>query len=139
MTADLSNLSLASPYPTMKSSKLPMVKDKAIRMMLYKGLCNNRLYPIPSLVNVYVAVSQSIVLNKALLGHLVTFTTWDNRLGHPSNSVVSLMLHKSKVAFTKESNPVMCQSCLEGKFSKLPFALSVNKSVIPFEVEHNDL
>ncbi|KAM1037925.1 hypothetical protein ACFX13_033411 [Malus domestica] len=57
MTADLSNLSLASPYSIMKSSKLPMVKDKATRMVLYKGLCSNGLYPIPSLANVYPAAS----------------------------------------------------------------------------------
>ncbi|KAM1781960.1 hypothetical protein ACFX11_040472 [Malus domestica] len=49
------------------------------------------------------------------------------------------MLHKSNVVFPKTSSPVMCQSCLEDKFCKLPFSPSVNKSVIPFEVVHSDL
>ncbi|CAN6718565.1 unnamed protein product [Malus baccata var. baccata] len=33
----------------------------------------------------------------------------------------------------------MWQSCSEGKFCKLPFSSSVNKSIIPFEVVHSDL
>ncbi|KAM1541138.1 hypothetical protein ACFX1Z_011089 [Malus domestica] len=40
MTSELSNLSLATPYPANE--------DKATGMTLYKGLCNNGLYPIIS-------------------------------------------------------------------------------------------
>ncbi|KAM1079132.1 hypothetical protein ACFX2B_013731 [Malus domestica] len=162
MTADLFNLSLASPHPTNEVIQtangeclpvshigstvikpflhpIKLNSDKATGRVLYKGLCSNGLYPLSSLANVSPASSQSIASNKALLGQLVTSTTWHNRLGHPSNSIVSLMLHKSKVAFAKDPNPVLCLRCLEGKFYKLPFALSVNKSVTPFDVVHSDL
>ncbi|KAM1762795.1 hypothetical protein ACFX12_005393 [Malus domestica] len=197
MTADFSNLSLASPYPTneviqtangeglhvshignavIKPSMHPIklnsvlyvpklsqnllsvhkicldnncwlifdafcfwIQDKATGRILYKGLCSNGLYPISSLANVCPAASQGMVRHKALLGQLVNSFTWHNRLGHPSNSVVSLMLHKSNVVLPKTSSSVLCQSCLEGKFCKLPFYPSVNKSVIPFEVVHSDL
>ncbi|KAM1755844.1 hypothetical protein ACFX12_008126 [Malus domestica] len=33
----------------------------------------------------------------------------------------------------------MCSSCLKGKFCKLPFSLSTNKSIKPFAVIHSDL
>ena len=75
----------------------------------------------------------------ALLGHTVTSTLWHCRLGLPSNPIVFLILRKSKVAVKPDVSPIVCQSCLEGKFSKLHFSSASAKSVIPFEVVHSDL
>lgn len=33
----------------------------------------------------------------------------------------------------------MCRSCLDGKFTKLPFLSSHTKSAIPFEIVHSDI
>ena len=115
------------------------IQDKATWRLLYKGLCSNGLYPIHSLAHSCSTTNQPVMQHKALLGQLVNSTTWHNRIGHPSNSIVSLMLQKSHMACTKESNPSLCQSCLEGKFCKLPFQSNVNKSVVPFEIVHSDL
>ncbi|KAM2231636.1 hypothetical protein ACFX1S_015876 [Malus domestica] len=49
------------------------------------------------------------------------------------------MLKQANIPCSKSSLPVMCSSCLEGKFCKLPFSLSTNKSVKPFVVIHSDL
>jgi len=64
---------------------------------------------------------------------------WHHRLGHPTNNIVSLMLHKANVHVPKTTSPIMCHPCFEGKFSKLPFPQHVNKSVIPFETIHTNL
>ncbi|KAI5335767.1 hypothetical protein L3X38_025901 [Prunus dulcis] len=37
------------------------------------------------------------------------------------------------------SAPHMCQPCLKGKFTKLPFVLAKSKSTIPFETVHSDV
>ncbi|KAM1299644.1 hypothetical protein ACFX2H_010923 [Malus domestica] len=62
------------------------IQDKATGMTLYKGLCNNGLYPIIS--------PRSLPVNNkgqpvALLGKQVTIDLWHKRLGHPSNPIVS--------------------------------------------------
>ena len=85
------------------------------------------------------SISQQNPQARALLGQLVQSNLWHHRLGHPTNSVVSLMLHKANVPFTKSSLPTLCHTCLEGKFSKLPFPQHVNQSVIPFEIIHTDI
>ncbi|KAM1427865.1 hypothetical protein ACFXTO_020357 [Malus domestica] len=54
MTSDLGNLSLSTPYPsnetiqTANGEGLAISHDKATGRVLYKGLCNNGLYPIIS-------------------------------------------------------------------------------------------
>lgn len=111
-----------------------MVKDKATGKIMFKGICSNGLYPIPSLANHHPASQKQNLQPIALLGQLVTSTIWHGRLSHPSNPIVSLMLSKAKIPCTKAQLPVLCQSCLEGKFSKLLFQCSVNKAVKPFEV-----
>lgn len=109
------------------------IYDKATGRILYKGLCSNGLYPISSPVNSYPVATQSSLKTKAFLGQLVTSTLWHNRLVHPTDSIMSLMLQKFNISSAKESISVMCQNCLEGKFCKLPFPTSVNKYVKPFE------
>ncbi|KAM1496471.1 hypothetical protein ACFXTO_031069 [Malus domestica] len=75
----------------------------------------------------------------ACLGKLVNSTLWHNRLGHPSNSVSSTMLKKSNIVTVHDTPSTLCQHCLEGKFSKLPFQSVQSKYVVPFEVIHSDL
>lgn len=45
----------------------------------------------------------------------------------------------SRIPIVKDVSPVVCQSCLEGKFAKLSFSPAVSKFAIPFEVIHSDL
>ncbi|KAM1789190.1 hypothetical protein ACFX11_039377 [Malus domestica] len=201
MTADLSNLSLASPYPTSEtiqtangeglpvshigSTVLPVskmnsvhliklnsviyvpklthnllsvhrlcldnncwlifdafcfwIQDKATGRIFYKGKCSNGLYPIPCLSATSHSTRSAPFQAKAFLGQHIHSSTWHNRLGHPSNNIVSLMLKQANILCSKSSFSVMCSSCLEGKFCKLPFSLSTNKSVKPFAVIHSDL
>ena len=115
------------------------IQDKATGRILFRGLCSNGLYPIHSLATTTLGLSQPKLQDKAFLGQLVNSTIWHSRLGHPSTSIVSLMLHKSNISYSKDFVPVVCESCLEGKFCKLPFQPTGNKFVIPFEVVDSDL
>jgi len=194
MTADLNNLTLASPYPTadtihtangegltvshvgqsiinssMSSFKLDSVllvpqltqnllsvhrlcldnncwlifdascfwiQDKATRRILYRGLCSNGLYPI------HASSSSSFTQPspaQAFLGQLVQSNLWHHRLGHPTNSVVSLMLNKAHIPVPKTSSPIMCHPCLAGKVRKLPFPQHHHKFNSPFATIHTDL
>ncbi|KAM1547885.1 hypothetical protein ACFX1Z_009145 [Malus domestica] len=139
MTHDLNNLSLASPYPqhdTVQTAngeglQVTHIGDSLLRTLykangriLFKGLCNNGLYPIPSL---------------AALPSAPVFSANQAITCHPSNPIVSLMLHKSKMSVVKDTSPMVCQSCMEEKFAKLPLQSVSTRSVIPFEVIHSDL
>ncbi|KAM1099692.1 hypothetical protein ACFX15_006016 [Malus domestica] len=160
MTADLNNLSLATPYSSTEtiqtasgaglsishigSSHIPtpikplqlhyVLYDKATGRIMFKGLCSDGLYPIP-----FPGRASSPRSQVAFLGHQVSSALWHSRLGHPSNSVVSSILKQCQVSVAFDSNPVICSTCLEGKFCKLPFVASVSKSVTPFEVVHTDV
>ena len=113
------------------------IQDKAMGRIIYTGQCSNGLYPLP-----FVPPSNSASLTfqpQSFLGQLVFSSTWHSRLGHPTNKVATLMLQKANVACSSDSNTSMCHSCLQGKFSKLPFQSSHTKSVIPFQIIHSDL
>ena len=112
------------------------IQDKVTGRIMFKGLCSDGLYPIPVAARTSSSSSRSPV---AFLGQQVSSTLWHSRLGHPSNSVVSSILKQCKVSVVSDSSPVICSSCLEGKFCKLPFVASVSTSVIPFEVVHTDV
>lgn len=59
-----------------------------------KRLCIG-LYLIPSLAHTSSEFSQSSPQDKAFLRQLVQYSVWHNRLEHPSNHIVSLMLNKA--------------------------------------------
>ncbi|CAL8155886.1 unnamed protein product [Prunus armeniaca] len=105
MTADLSTLSLATPYPTNETvqtangeglsvscvgnSVIPtrvkpinlnsVLYDKATGRILYKGLCSNGLYPIP-LASSHSVLTTTKLQPRAYLGQLVLSSTWHHRL-----------------------------------------------------------
>ncbi|KAM1026446.1 hypothetical protein ACFX2C_039460 [Malus domestica] len=194
MTADLNNLSLASPYPSnevvqtangeglrvshigssiLNTSKNPItlnsilyvpkltqnllsvhklcldnncwlifdafyfwIQDKVTGRIMYKAQCSNGLYPIHSLSTSFLPSQSSHV---AFLGHLVGSSLWHTRFGHPSNNVVSLLLKQANIPCNQDVVSHMCQSCLKGKFTQLPFPSTHVKSVIPFQIVHSDL
>ncbi|KAM1333043.1 hypothetical protein TB2_008858 [Malus domestica] len=79
MTHDLNNLSLASPYPqhdTVQTANGEGLQYKANGRILFKGLCNNGLYPIPSLAALPSAPVFSANQAITCLAKLVTFTLW---------------------------------------------------------------
>ena len=90
-----------------------------------------------------ISPSSHAVINKGqpvtFLGKQITISIWHKRLGHPSNPIVSQILRKSKVSCSTDSLSMLCSTCLEGKFTKLPFPSHASKSVLPFAVIHSDV
>ncbi|KAM1004535.1 hypothetical protein ACFX2C_004724 [Malus domestica] len=112
------------------------IQDKAIGRILFNGHCSNGLYPIPLPVSYRSSLPK---VHAAFLGQHVSSSLWHSRLGHPSNSIVSAILRKCNVSDISDSKSVMCHSCLEGKFCKLPFVDSVSKSLRPFDTVPSDV
>ncbi|CAN6575988.1 unnamed protein product [Malus baccata var. baccata] len=112
------------------------LEDKTTGRILYKGMCHNGLYPI-ILPRSHLAINKGKIA--AFLGKQVTVSIWHKRLGHPSNTIVSQVLTSSHVSYVANQDPYVCQPCLEGKFSKLPFSSSGDKFVQPFDIVHSDV
>ena len=113
------------------------IQDKATGRVLYRGTCSNGLYPIN--FSPRVDMSKFKFQPQAFLGQLVLSSTWHHRLGHPTNKIVHTMLTNANIAYSTDSPAVVCTSCLQGKFCKLPFHSSVHKSVKPFHIIHSDV
>ncbi|KAL3597124.1 hypothetical protein D5086_008761 [Populus alba] len=79
------------------------IQDKATRRILYRDLFINGLYPIHASSSLS---STQPLPAQAFLGQLVQSNLWHHRLGHPTNSVVSLMLNKAHIYVHKSSSPV---------------------------------
>lgn len=112
-----------------------MEKDKATGRIMYKGQCSNGLYPLS------FASSKSLgrFQHHAFLGQFIVSATWHHRLGHPSNNIVNLMLKRANIECLSQSPNDVCVSCIEGKFSKLPFSSRMHTSGIAFHTIHRDL
>ncbi|KFL89552.1 hypothetical protein AmDm5_1575 [Acetobacter malorum] len=121
------------------------IQDKITGTILLQGLCRDGLYPIPFHIPQHILpkashTSHSLTNNQTcFLGHHINTSLWHNRLGHPSNAVVSTMLNQSQISFSVDPSKHVCISCLEGKCTKLPFSFPAHKSVKPFEVLHSDV
>jgi len=111
------------------------IQNKATRRILYRGLCSNGLYPIHAFSPSHSTTSPT----QAFLGQLIQSNLWHHRLGHPTNSIVSLMLNKAHIRVPKTSSPMLCHPCLAGKVSKLPFPQHHYKFTSPFAIIHTDL
>ncbi|KAM2436022.1 hypothetical protein PS1_025908 [Malus domestica] len=108
------------------------IQDKVTQKVMYQGLSNNDVYPLPVL-------KSSPVSPAAYIGQRISSALWHCRLGHPANQVLKAALSKADISFScKDSSPT-CKACLQGKFTGLPFPSLASKSVIPFEVIHTDV
>lgn len=97
------------------------IQGKATGRILFKGLCSNAPYPIPSLANHYPSYFQRNFKASTYVDQLISSSFWHSRLGHLTNTVVSTILNKAQIACPKNEVPIVCHNCLEGKFRKLPF------------------
>ncbi|KAM1885022.1 hypothetical protein ACFX14_037751 [Malus domestica] len=108
------------------------IQDKVTQEVLYRGLSNNAVYPLPVMKSSHVSPA-------AYIGRRINSALWHCRLGHPASSVVKAALSKADIPFTCLNSSHTCKACLQGKFANLPFPSLASKSVIPFEVIHTDV
>lgn len=89
------------------------MQDKVTKAILYKGKSRpDTLFQIP------VSTFQHA---RAFLGQLVKSSVWHQRLGHPTNEVLSVMLAKSQVSHSVDDRHRVCTNCIHGKMSRSSF------------------
>src|SRR4051812_21360099 len=65
---------------------------------------------------------------------------WHQRLGHPNKIVLDSLLSDFSIPYNRDThNPLVCESCQQGKHVRLPFNSSTSSSTFPFELLHCDL
>lgn len=77
--------------------------------------------------------------SSAFVGQVIKSSLWHQRLGHLTNEVLSVMLHRSQISHVKDSHSQICSDCIDGKMSRLPFSDEATRSLEPFEKIHTDI
>ena len=130
------------------------IQDIPTGRLLYKGLSENGAYPIYSQhflkPSVFKSASQSQSTQSAQasplpfafhVNRLNKWLLWHNRLGHPSNKVLSIALASVDVSCTSPYSDSIthCKHCLHGKMHQLPFNKSDFQASKPLELVHFDV
>jgi hypothetical protein len=98
-----------------------LVKDLKMRRPLLKGWCHHGLYPLPS----------KVMRRHALGGSKSSFARWQNRLGHPSSSIVRKVVSEYNLPLSSETiSELVCDSCQQGKSHQLSYSTSHSISCI---------
>ena len=64
---------------------------------------------------------------------------WHQRLGHPANKIVKLVLNQYKEKFSRNKHFSFCPACQLGKSHKLPFPISNSAYCTPLQIVHLDV
>ena len=104
------------------------VKDLQSRKTLLRSDSSGDLYPIPPDLpthhhSAFIAEPPSL---------------WHKRLAHANNETLKSLVSSSLLSCNKDTTP-LCHACQLGKHIKLPFSVSNNKSIMPFDLIHSDL
>jgi hypothetical protein len=102
------------------------VKDLKTRTVLLRCNSNGDLYTIPHRLPPRCHV---VVVSPEL---------WHSRLGHPTPVVVATLNKLSAIPCNKAAHRI-CHACQLGKHVRLPFASSVSRTSVPFELVHCDV
>lgn len=79
---------------------------------------------------------QSVVQSSvAYLGQMVKSSLRHQRLGHPTNEIMSVMLKQSWL----DNQHSMCTQCIKGNMSRVPFPSRIDRCSLPFEKVHADI
>ncbi|KAB2607276.1 hypothetical protein D8674_006993 [Pyrus ussuriensis x Pyrus communis] len=107
------------------------LQDKVTRKILYKRRSRPQdMFQIPM---------SSWKEPSAFIGQLVKSSLWHQRLGHPTNEVLAVMLAKSKIPVTIDNKHAMCTNCIHGKITRKPFSNDGSRCVLPFDRIHFDV
>ena len=66
-------------------------------------------------------------------------STWHNKLGHPSFTIVKKILSKLQIPHASQSAPAFCDACQCGKAHQLPFSSSKTVYNAPLEMIFTDV
>nr|XP_008343016.1 uncharacterized protein LOC103405779 [Malus domestica] len=117
MTANIDSLQQVTSYAGNDKITIGNGEDKVTKAVLYQGRSEDgELFQIP--VKLFPGcLSPSVQKSVALLGHKVKSTIWHQRLGHPSNEVLSEMMKLSDIAITVDDNKHRFFSFVHNQFN----------------------
>jgi hypothetical protein len=129
----VSQLCKSPKYAVQFTSSQSIIQDQLTKKMIGSAELLDGLYYISLAernVNAYTAsdTSQSNIPNKAI---------WHFRLGHIS--INRMLLLKTIFPFITVDNNGVCDVCHFSRHKKLPYNVSTNKAVAPFELIHLDI
>ncbi|KAI3796959.1 hypothetical protein L1987_39646 [Smallanthus sonchifolius] len=107
-----------------------LVKDFKTRIPILRSNSSGDLYPLLATSDTH-ATSPSTF---AAISHQL----WHQRLGHPGPSLLHSLKNSCSIDYGK-INKNICQSCVFGKSTRLPFIDSHTITSLPFDIIHSDL
>jgi hypothetical protein len=104
-----------------------LIKDRELRKTILHDRYRGGLYPLPcSLAN---HIKQAYSVSK------VPQSRWHARLGHPSSSIVKVVLSKNSLPYSIDSSQnLVCDACQQAKCHQLPYPTSSSVSNTPLEL-----
>lgn len=63
---------------------------------------------------------------------------WSNRFGHPNSSILRTLYHHNLISCSKLRDNFIFHSCTFWKQTKLSFFISLNSTVLPFDIIHSN-
>lgn len=103
-----------------------IIKERHTLRVLLQATIVNGLYMLPS------------YSPQAFFGERVSADLWHKRLGHPSPSTTSRILHSFTLPCTSKKIS-LCHDCCMAKAHKLPFLPSSSSTLAPLELVHSDV
>src|SRR3954466_13579789 len=102
------------------------------RRTILKGRNVGGLYPI---------ISSSSWSNKQALAVIKPSSAqWHSRLGHPSSIIVSHVLSKHKLPYSRESSTEsVYDPCQQAKSHQLSYPISTSVSIAPLQLVYSDV
>ena len=71
--------------------------------------------------------------------NLSTLEIWHKRLGHLNYKDLKKFLTELKISFNKSKVICVCETCIEGKFTQIPFPKCSSRKTDILEIVHSDL
>ena len=126
------------------------IQDLPMGKILYKGLCKDGVYPIPSpsslhsssTANTASSASSSSVATAVSPTTSAQILLWHNRLGHPSSKLLHSAIQSINSSFTFNNVDdcySSCTFCISAKMHKLPLSKHEISSTSMLQIVHTDV
>ncbi|KAD6454414.1 hypothetical protein E3N88_09120 [Mikania micrantha] len=107
-----------------------LVKDYQTRIPILRCNSTGDLYPLSLPAAQFTTPTTFAALSQDL---------WHRRLGHPGSSLLRVLNKEHSISVAKVFDKRLCQSCVFGKHTRLPFYDSLSTTSLPFDILHSDL
>jgi hypothetical protein len=107
-------------------SKFFLIKDHELRKIILHGRSRGGIYPLPCSSTTHTKQVHSV--------SKVPQSRWHAHLGHPSSSIVKVVLSKNSLPYSIDSSQnFVCDACQQAKCHQLPYPTSSSVSTTPLD------